>query len=277
MSDESKQFLKSNHYRIQKTKVMKKHSTSKKLFVAVAIAGNMFMISACKKSSTSTVTVTEQQAAEVASDAVSPSTGGMVSQVSSAATFSNTATANGTVNSINHHLVIYSTQACGVLKDTTATYTSVSGATPSFSYQLAWQNSLACTVPTTFNCAFQGQGNYSGSFLTSSFASTGTFTLSGLSSADSSYTFNSNFQRQGTSVSKVGAQNTFSHSLTITSSNIVYNKTLAEITSGTATIGIVVTSSSGNAFTYNGTITFLGNKTAKLVLNSGTAYTISWL
>ncbi|WP_162847030.1 hypothetical protein [Mucilaginibacter gracilis] len=49
-----------------------------------------------------------------------------------------------------------------------------------------------------------------------------------------------------------------------------------QILSGSATVAISGSSTSGKSFTYNGTITFLGGNKATLVLNSGASYTIQW-
>jgi hypothetical protein len=56
----------------------------------------------------------------------------------------------------------------------------------------------------------------------------------------------------------------------------LYSKADQEIVSGTATVNVKVTSTSGQSWTYGGTLTFEGNHTAKLVLNSGTVYNLAW-
>jgi hypothetical protein len=202
----------------------------------------------------------------------------MVSQVSSSASlFANGTVTGGTVNSVNNHLTTDSyTIPCGTQKDSTISYASLTTTVPAFTYSLTWQYTLNCAVPSTFTLNFNGQGTYNGFIQSSSFKSTGGFVLSGLPSSSTQYTFNSNYTRTGTTTSKVGNKNTFNHTLSISSTNIIYDKTTQEIVSGTATVSIQITSTSGNSWTYGGTLTFLGNKTAKLVLNSGTVYNISW-
>jgi hypothetical protein len=256
-----------------------KSKTPKIIFAAVITAGLAFALTSCHKDLGSTSdTVTEADAAQVTTDAVTPSTGGLVSQLnSSVSLFSSATVTGGTVNSVDNHLTTYSsTIPCGTEKDSTIAYASANGGIPSFSYSLTWKYTLACTVPSSLTLNFTGAGTYNGVTLSSSFNSTGDFVLTGLGSTAAQYTFNSSYSRTGTTTSIVGNKNTFNHSLTITSSNIVYSKTTQEIVSGTATVSIQVTSTSGNSWTYSGTLTFLGNKTAKLVLNSGTVYNISW-
>jgi hypothetical protein len=253
--------------------------TPKRFAAATMIAGAMLIFSSCHKDSSSTSStpeVTESQAAAVTTDAVSSSTGGMVSQVnSSAAFYSGAAVTGGTVSSVNQKS-LYSTITCGATTDSTIAYASVNTTAPAYTYSLTWQNTLACVVPSTFTCNFTGKGSYTGVAESSSFSSTGGFTLTGLSASAADYTFSSNYSRTGTTTSKVGNDNTFNDNLTITSTNIVYDKSTELIVSGSATVSITVTSTSGNSYAYKGTLTFLGGKTASLTLNSGTVYNIAW-
>jgi len=257
----------------------KKTNFTKIVYAAAIVAASAFTLTSCHKdSSVGSTTITEADAAQVATDAVSPSTGGFVSQVSSSASlFSNATVTGGTVSSANNHLTTYSsTIPCGTEKDSTIAYASANTTVPSFTYSLTWKYTLACTVPSTLTLNFNGAGTYNGFIQSSSFTSTGGFVLGGLGSTATQFTFNSNYSRTGTTTSKIGNKNTFDHTLTITSSNIVYDKATKEIVSGSATISIKVTSTSGNSWNYGGTLTFLGNKMAKVVLNSGTTYNISW-
>jgi len=261
---------------------MKTKNYTQRFIIGAAMAAlTIVATSSCHKDSTSTTTtdeVTESEAAQVTTDAVTPSTGGMAGQVDAATQlYSSSTVSGGTVSAVNNnHLSLYSTLVCGVLKDSTVAYASAPGATPSYTYSLAWKYTLACAVPSTLTLNFTGSGTYDGLILSSQFTGTGGFTLTGLAAGTADYTFNSNYSRQGTTTSKIGAKNTFTHTLTITSNNIVYDKAASEIASGTAAVSIVCTSTSGKSWTYGGTLTFLGNKTAKLVLNSGTVYNISW-
>jgi hypothetical protein len=251
----------------------------KTLLATALVAALAFTVTSCHKDSTaSTGTVTEADAAQVTVDAITPSTGGMVSQLnSSASIFTGATITGGTVNSANNHLATYSTTIpCGTEKDSTIAYASVGTSIPSFTYSLNWKYTLTCTAPSNFTLSFTGAGSYNGLVLSSTFNSTGGFVLTGLGSTATQFTYNSNYSRTGSTTSKVGNKNTFNHNLTITSTNIVYDKATQEIVSGTATVAIKVTSTSGNSWSYGGTLTFLGNKTAKLVLNSGVVYNISW-
>lgn len=243
--------------------------TKLKMLTACAAAVISLGVWSCHKgssSSGSSTTLTETDAAQVATDAVSPETGGLVSQISSSASIESKLVVNGIRKTVIESL------PCGGTKDTTITYSLQS--TPGYTYKLVWGFNLQCTVPQTVILNFTGTGTYSGFVLGSQFNSTGSFSLSNLDSTY--YTYNSTFSRTGTVYSKANTANTYNHTLSIASSNIKYDPVAQQIVSGTATISIKLTNSAGATFTYGGTITFEGNKTAKLVLNSGIIYNIAW-
>ncbi len=243
---------------------MKISSNISKAIFALFITGSLALyVSSCKKDASSSVsaTVTEADAAELTTDAVSPATGGLVVQV-------------------NSSVSIYKTVAlsCGVQKDSSLTKSSLSGATPSYNYSLKWTYLLTCNglIPNQLAFNFTGSSSYDGLRMSSTDNSTGGFTLTGLPATSSQYVFNASYARSGSQTSKIGNQKTFSSSLQIQSANLTVDKTSQQIVSGTATVSISGTSSSGNSFNFNGTITFLGGNKATLLLTSGTSYTIQW-
>src|ERR1700733_12262951 len=141
------------------------------VYTAAIVAASAFTLTSCHKDSAATTTITEADAAQVAVDAVSPSTGGMVSQVSgSASFFTNGTVTGGTVNSVNNHLTTDSyTIPCGTEKDSTIAYASPTTTIPSFTYSLTWKYMLACTVPSALTVNFAGAGSYNGVVLSSTF------------------------------------------------------------------------------------------------------------
>jgi len=240
-----------------------KFKTSKILLATVVAAGLAFIVSSCHKdaSATNNETVTEADAVQLTTDAVSPSTAGMVTQLNSSVTMYST---------VNF--------SCGVQKDSTYVISSATGANPSYNYSFQWNDMLTCngTVPSQLTFNFTGTGNYNGPLMSSSDNSAGGFVLTGLGVGSSQYLFNTTYSRTGSTTSKVLRQLTFHSVITITGTNIAVDKTTKVIASGTATVSITATSSSGKTFTFNGTLTFLGNKKANLVLNSGATYVIQW-
>src|ERR1700744_1388620 len=227
------------------------------------IAGGLVALvgfSACNKDNSSNnssgtkATVTEADAAELTSDAVSPATGGFDAQAKISVSI----------------YVKYSTKfSCGEKKDSTITYSSPTNFIPNYAYTLSWNYELDCVsgVPSQFAFGFTGASKYNGVLMSSSDNSTGSFTISNPGPTSGTYTFGSSYERSGKQTSKVGYQKSFSSDLKITSTNIKIDKVTQEIVSGTGTISITGISSNGNSFSFSGTITFLGNNKATLVLN----------
>jgi hypothetical protein len=220
-------------------------------------------LNSCKKDGVAAndVTVTEADAAELTTDAVTPTTGGFALQVNSSVT-------------------IYKTVAlsCGVKKDSTLTKTSAAGATPSYSYNLSWNYMLTCTgiVPNQLTFNFTGSHTFDGTRMSSNGNSTGGFVLTNLQPSASTYTLSTSFTHTGTETSKIARKYTFTSNLSITSSNILVDKTTLKIVSGSAAVKLTGSSSSGKSFSFAGTITFLGDNKATLLLNSGASYAIQW-
>jgi hypothetical protein len=107
-------------------------------------------------------------------------------------------------------------------------------------------------------------------------SSSGGFVLTGLAPAAPAYVLNTTYTRDGSQVSKIARNYSFTSKLIIKSTNINVDKTSFKILSGTATVTVSGASSSGKSFNFNGTITFNGDNKATLVLNSGASYNIQW-
>lgn len=233
--------------------------TAKTIF-AIAIL-TLAGVTACKKdASTTSATVTEADAAQMTSDAVSSSTGGMSAQTTSSTTlYASTTT---------------STEGCGANKDTTiaATYT---GGGYSFSYSLSWQYFVDCNTHVA-TLSYSGNSSYSGLLTTISGSSIGEDVLTGIASSSTTYGLSGSFERKGNATSKVGQLKSFTSDLKISTSNATVDKTTDEITGGTASITLTGATSGGKSFSFGGTLTFLGGKKGTLVLNSGTSYNLTW-
>jgi hypothetical protein len=251
----------------KRQRVMKnRFLTISKVFCAVGIV-SLIGISSCNKDNNkngggSSTTVTEADAVELTTDAVSPSTGGFDAQIQASVTI---------------YTTVYIHMSCGDKRDTTLSYSTPTNFIPNYSYNLSWNYQLNCTnnIPSTFAFGFSGSTTYNGVLMQSSDQSTGSLNVTGLSDP-SNFTYNSSYERSGKQTSKVGFQKSFSSDLKITSSGILVSKATHEIVSGTATVSITGQSSNGNSFSFSGTLTFLGNKKATLVMASGASYNISW-
>ncbi len=230
----------------------------------VALVG----VSACTKnndnnSNNTKATVTEADAAELTTDAVTPATGGFDAQVNI---------------SVSIYVSSSTKLSCGAKKDTTISFSSPANFIPNYAYTLNWNYELDCNsgVPSQFAFGFTGSTNYNGVLMTAADNSSGSFTIADPGVTSNTYTFNSSYERSGKQTSKVGFQKSFTSDLKLSSSAILISKATHEIVSGTANVTITGTSSNGNSFSFSGKITFLGNKKATLVLNSGTSYNITW-
>jgi len=225
-------------------------------------------ISACKKdnknnnNSNTSTKVTEADAAQLTTDAISPSTGGFGAQIK-----------------ILLGIYVKETKRlqCGAKKDTTISYSSPANFIPNYSYSLSWNYQLDCNagVPSQFEFGFSGSSSFTDALMSSTDSNSGSCTIADSSLTSADYMLSGNYETSGKQTSNVGFQKSFSSDLKISTTNILISKMAQDIVSGTADISIIGTSSYGN-FGFSGKLTFLGYKKAKLVLNSGTVYNISW-
>lgn len=233
-----------------------------KLFTITALAFAM-ALSSCKKDSAAGNAVTEEEAAEVMVQAVDPASGGLALQTTAAATI--TVTNSGSAK-------------CGVAKDSTITG-SGSTAARAYSYNLSWHRLLTCSVgsiPSKLDFTFTGSSTYSGPRMSSDDNSTGAFTVTGLELSSSEYVVNQTYTRNGTQQSKVRNNRSFSSTVNIITTDVKVSKDNQQITSGTGTVKVTGTASTGETFSYSATITFLGGKKANIVFASGATYAVSW-
>ena len=86
---------------------------------------------------------------------------------------------------------------------------------------------------------------------------------------------NGAYTRNGSQESKIGQQNSFTSTLTITASNLLVDKSTQEINGGTASFTLEGSGSGGTNITYTGSIVFNGNQSATLTLN-GNSYPLNW-
>jgi len=226
----------------------------------MALAG----VSACKKStSTDSTTVTRADIVELTTDAIKPGTGGFDAQAKTAVAI---------------YVSDWSKFTCGESKDSTVNYSNSNNSIPEYSCSLKWNYELDCNsgIPSQFTFSLTGNTSYISSLMNSADGSNGVFTISDPGVTSSNYSFTGSYVRSGQQSSQVGTSKTFTSSLKMNLSNILISKTTNEIVSGTATVTVTGTSEDGTAFSFGGTITFLGNKQATFNFNSGESYTINW-
>lgn len=242
---------------------MKKTTTAASL-IAITLFLAMSATSCKKESSSSTDSVSEEEAAEAISQSVSTESSGMSQQSADA------------VIVANAELVFL---PCGIEIDSTVTGASLPGASITYTYNLSWSWILSCSelgIPQKINFNITGSSSYDAPRMSSNDNSTASFELTNLTPGTTEYDMIASYQRNGTQQSKVFNKNTFTSTTIITSTNLKVDKITQLITSGTAAVSISGASSSGRTFSYTGTIAFLGNKKGTLTMASGNTYNISW-
>ena len=244
---------------------MKKKLTPTRIFSLMTIIAASLLFGSCNKGSSvqTSDAVTETDAAQITTDAVMPTTGGVADQSTTTAA-----------------LYAALPPACGITKDSTLTKASLVGTTPVYAFTFIWSFSTVCnsSQPLTISAdySFTGKGSYAGTYITASHTGNGQFVLTNFIDS-SAYTLNGTYIRNGSFASKFVHPHAFTSTITITSANVKVDKVTKEIVSGTSTVTVAATSASGKNYNFTGTITYLGNKKANLVLNSGISHLIQWL
>ena len=160
---------------------------------------------------------------------------------------------------------------CGISKDSTLSR-NFSSARFSGNYATSWQWILNCNeqeVPQSLDFSRTASGDYESLRLISDDKADGTWAMTNLVSG-SAYLFNGSYVRNGSQVSKVREQKSFSSTIEFTVQDLSVGKIKRRITGGTATLLIKGQSSSGENFSINGNVEFLGNGAAVLTINGQT-------
>lgn len=226
------------------------------IFVAIILGG-------CRRNEEEEeIPVTSDDAADVITYALQSSSGGYANQCSETAEY---LSSEG----------LRSTQSlqCGVLFDSTVSF-SYNGNNLTANYSLQWELLLNCdsmNLPQSLSFTSPYSGNYDGPLMSSSNSGNLNWTVTGLASGNSvPYTFSGNFTRNGNHTSKVRNQTSFSSDLQITVMGVAVDKVTQQITGGTANASLTCQSSTGNNYSFSGTIVFNGNGSATLTIGSNT-------
>lgn len=162
---------------------------------------------------------------------------------------------------------------CGTTKKDTVNQQSAAGATTTYSYKSTFSYILNCNSSnepdnTSTNSV------YSGSYSNANYSSTNSgsiiFTTSGLAPASTQSVVNGEFKQAGSFQSKTTTTNAGNHNIDIVLQNLTFTKATRKIASGNATIAVTGSTPGQGSFNYTGTLTFNGDGTATLILNSVT-------
>jgi hypothetical protein len=235
----------------------------KKLRTPVLIC--LLVLAACKKSDDSSTNVTIAEAADMIATSLSTNSGGLI-----------VATGDITVNAQS---VFDTNIGCGVSKSYAAAHTSVAGATPAYSNLFNYTYTLNCNtsnVPDNVTGSATDKGTFEGPRMLATNASTATFKVAGLTPGATVYVFNGEYKRVGTFTSKVESKNSSTTTVDIVVTNLTINKSTKVVTSGTATVTIVGSTSKNASINFTGALTFTGDGKASVTLN-GTGYIVDLL
>jgi hypothetical protein len=226
----------------------------------------------CQKLSTTTATdtsiPTSDEAASTVGASISSNGYGLSAQLTDAIGPSQTGkfalSPSGSANNqiqISRNVEVAASIAppCGFTKDTIMTRSNADTATFHYSFYLNYKFAVNCTANAFSGFTFSDStaGTYVGPRLSYNGNSTMNTVLSiPTGSGDSVLVFNGNFNHNGTTTSKVGNKATFTSQLTLTLVNLTIGRTSHIIDSGTGTITLTGTSSTGKSFTYTGTVDF---------------------
>ncbi|SHN11563.1 hypothetical protein [Chitinophaga sp. CF418] len=147
-----------------------------------------------------------------------------------------------------------------------------------FDYKLSWLYSLACNgdVPYQFTFKFNGKTSIETEKFKTADSCTANYTLRGLGTTSTAWELSQTFDRAGSFVSKTADLPSFTSAVHYESVNIKISKETKEIVSGTATVKITGADSKGNAFKYEGTITFQGSRKAVFAVTGGSNFQLNW-
>ncbi|MDB4926328.1 hypothetical protein [Mucilaginibacter sp.] len=234
----------------------------------------------CKKTGSSTATVTADDAADMAAGSVAQNSFGFSSVTDNvgvnAQTLYSVSSGGQAVNAVGATSTT-SHQACGT---TVADSLTGSGNSSSVTYSFFYKyvRTLTCNTasqPDNLLNVVTFHGNYDGPRLTSADAGTANVTVAGLTPNATNYAVNGTYTRKGTFTSKVGAKATGTSTIEIKATNVLLSKSDRTIISGTATVTISGTTG-GSTFSYTGTLVFNGSNKATLTVGT-TNYVINLL
>lgn len=229
--------------------------------------GIILGMSSCSKDNDTSASVSEEEIAESISQSVATDGGGLVIQA--------TATASA-VNNAAARMGGKFSDECGVQHSDVFSGSSAGGTAVTFSYSFSRNWLLTCngTIPQQFEFNYKGKATYDAPRMSSDDSATAKILVTNLDS--NYYVYNHQYAREGSQVSKIRNKRSFKSLIAISSTDIRIDKSTLRIVSGTATATVSGEGSDGHSFSYSGTITFLGNQTATLVLGNGGTYTIAW-
>lgn len=232
----------------------------------------------CKKTDNSaSVTITSDQAADMAASSLSENSYGLTSMTDDVAANAQavTSTGNGsqTINSVGVNSVH---QECGTTLTDSAS-NSGSSSSVTFDYFVKYTHTLNCNTnnePDNIMNTLNYHGDFDGPRITTTVTGSANAKIAGLTAQATNFVINGEYTRAGSYVSKVGNKASGNSNVDITVTNLLLSKPGRKILSGTGTFTITGTSPKGS-FSFAGNIVFNGDGTATLTVTGGSSYVIN--
>ncbi len=244
----------------------------KKIMSLLTLASLVWLVTACQPTNDEQPqpeqTISEEEAAELVETAMGSNTEGMSAEAENAA-----AMAAGSYDSNGNALV-----DCGETNDTTLSYNrNLPNGYVNYTNDIQW--TLECNqlnVPVQMQYVGDASGGFETYRSMGSFTALTAFDLSGIAPAQPEYvinglyTFDGTVQGKGVGIGSSQLEGTYTLTLEITAENVTFDKDAFEITGGTATFVLTVSVDDGVPVTIEGSIEFLGNGDATVVINGET-------
>lgn len=238
----------------------------KKLFLFCLVS--LAIATSCKKEEEDTSnSASTEEAAEIIGSAFASDGGGAVAFIQNSVSISSSSDSR-----------LRATSSVIDLKDTTITDTLVSSSSSrtliySWTYTSDLYLNPTSSLPEKIVAMHNYEGNYNGPYVSSVHSGTGTSTYTSLGTGTSllDYLVNDiwmmsgSYDRSGTITKKI-TDKVFESSTHIQLSDVQVDRVNKKILSGTAAISINGKNLRGEQFSYSGTLTFLGEGQARLVL-----------
>lgn len=153
----------------------------------------------------------------------------------------------------------------GTLADTVFTRTRVG----LYSYNYTFRFSYGFVNANRFDFSYSMSGTYDTPRMSSSDSASATIQVTNLLTGQA-YSFAGIYNRYGSQTSKVRNRIAFTSTITIAATDLQVDKSTRQISGGTATLSMHGQSSTGSAFAYVATVTFLGNHQATMLMQGKT-------
>ena len=212
------------------------------------------MATGCKKKEeTPVLDATTEEAASIMATSFCTGNAGTLTQVEDAI-------------GLSQEIVLKST-----MFDSSFTVSSIPGAVITYQYQVNY--AYGYINPNNFQMSYSSNGTYNSPNVSASIDAAGALNITGFLTGDSWFV-NGQSGRDGTFAMKIGNKSSITGTVTTTLDNFTISKSTGLLQSGTATIVISGSTSTGKTFQFTGTLVYTGNYTGTLTI-SGKTYSVN--